>query len=673
MGIPTVLRRSVLALVLLAATPCWARQAGEPSLILQATHRRLEFAEDVTRVAVGRSQTMSVEILNSRELLLLGKQPGRTSLTVWFADGRVETFVFVVEPDLSLLREALRDIHPSITIELAPDREAFLLRGLVPDVTYRLAAGEAASAYLDSSSRGGQTTPLVSAGEERPAQPGGGESAEARPAETDELEGAVINLIRLDSLPLLADSKIRDALDPLTGGSVSVRRVRHGDLPDDDQDLFVLEGSVTDQVTLTRMLYLASRALLGDGGSSQNDIRVLADEAGALTNAQNLFGAGSQGGGGGQQGGGNLGGSSRATGGGGNNQQLVNRIGANVGRAKVIEAAGGRILSLVEVEHLPLVRVDVRLYEVNLTRLRQWRNELGIIASDFDQGPLAPSPLATDLQDTAAAAVGQTDVQNVLGFLDGGLSNQLQLVTGGFAVDDLFQLLVSEEIARALSRPSLTVLSGELALFQVGGQVPVPIAVTVGGGTDQVLNAVEFREFGVQLSVRPLVEEHDAETITLDLSPVVSLPDLALTSAISAATGTDQGATAFESRGTRTHTRLRDGDAMLIGGLISQREDAVQGKTPGLGDVPLAGWLFRNEASNSEDFELVIVVNPVIVRPERSDARLWDFASPASILQSCYAELAPPAPAPPPPAEESAEKEPGREPAAAEGHSPDET
>ena len=151
------------------------------------------------------------------------------------------------------------------------------------------------------------------------------------------------------------------------------------------------------------------------------------------------------------------------------------------------------------------MRVDVRLYEVNLTRLRQWRNELGIIASDFDQGPLAPSPLATDLQDTAAAAVGQTDVQNVLGFLDGGLSNQLQLVTGGFAVDDLFQLLVSEEIARALSRPSLTVLSGELALFQVGGQVPVPIAVTVGGGTDQVLNAVEFREFGVQLSVRPLV------------------------------------------------------------------------------------------------------------------------------------------------------------------------
>ena len=184
------------------------------------------------------------------------------------------------------------------------------------------------------------------------------------------MEAAVINLIRLESLPPLADSKIREALEPLTGGTVRVRRVLFGDLPDDDQDLFVLEGSVTDQVTLTRMLYLASRALLGDAGSSRNDIRVLADEAGALTNAQNIFGAGNQGGGGGQQGGGNLGGSTRATGGGGSNQQLVNRIGANLGRAKVIEAAGGRILSLVEVEHLPLVRVDVRLYEaVSYTHL----------------------------------------------------------------------------------------------------------------------------------------------------------------------------------------------------------------------------------------------------------------------------------------------------------------
>ena len=240
---------------------------------------------------------------------------------------------------------------------------------------------------------------------------------------------------------------------------------------------------------------------------------------------------------------------------------MSNRIGSNLGRAKVVTAADGRILSLISVEHLPLVRVDVRLYEVNLNRLREWSNDLNIILSDFDQGDLLPAAGASDLQGINAAFVGDDDVQNVLRFIDGGLNNQTQLVEGGIAVDDVFQLLITREIARAVSRPSLTVLSGELALFQVGGEVPVPVAVTVGGGTDQILNGVEFREFGVQLSIRPMVEENESELITLDLTPRVSLPDLQLTAALRATAGTDTGTTAFESRSARTHARLIDGQS----------------------------------------------------------------------------------------------------------------
>jgi len=619
-----------------------AREADALRVLTVGTHLRLVFDQDVTRVAVGRSQTLSVEILNSRELLALGRAPGRTSLFVWFADGRTETLLFSVQPDLSLLRAALADIHPSIEAELAPDRPAVVLRGLVPDVSYRSAAESAAAAYLSTRDRRVLPTPLVAPGEA--GETGDGESGDAsvRPPE-DRAEAAVINLIRLEKLPPLADERIQEALVPLAGTSVSVRRVPIGNLPNDELDVFVLEGTVPDQVTLVRVLFLASRALLGGSASDRDDLKVLADEAGALTDVTDIFGASPVGGGGNNQGGLNLGNTAGGGGqsGGRNNQILVNRIGSNLGRAKVIEAASGRILSMVTVENLPLVRVDVRLYEVNLTRLRQWRSDLDVIVSDFDQGDLLPSPTAVELQGPGAAAIGSDDVQNVLGFLGGELSNQTQYVSGGFAVDSLFNLLVNRQIARALSRPTLTVLSGELALFQVGGQVPVPVAVTLGGGTDQVLNGVEFRDFGVQLSVRPLVEELHSETITLDLSPIVSLPDLDLTAALGTAIGASPGSAAFETRGTRTHTRLRDGDAMLIGGLISQRHESGQGKTPGLGDVPLAGWLFRNEAENAEDFELVVVVNPTIVREPRSDARLWCFADPGEVLQDCLEDVRP--------------------------------
>lgn len=605
--------------------------------LVEATHERLIFDSGVLRYAVGRSERVRVEAIDDRQLLLLGLSTGRSSLFVWLADGTTLSLLVSVEPDLSLLRDALLEIHPSLSVELAPDRLAFLLRGLVDDVTQRDAAEQIARAYLSSerSGRRGPDTPLLQ-------DSGEGDVSELpRLSEDDDVGGAaVLNLIRLVSLPPAADKRIRAAVDPLTGGTVSVRRVLAGDRPDDGLDVFVLEGKVPDQVTLSRVLFLAANALGGpDSGRAGGDLRVLTDEAGGLAQARSTFGAGSGGGSGNQFStsliGSVIGGAGGGGAGGQQGIQLANRIGTNIGRAKLIEAAGGRLLSMVEVEDLPLVRVDVRLYEVDLNRLRQWRNELTLLASDFDQGGLLPSGLAEGVQGTGAALVGDSDVQDVLGFVDGGLANDFQFVYGGFAVDNAFQFLASKEIARSISRPSLTVLSGEQALFQVGGEIPVPVAVTAGSGSDQVLNGVLFKEFGIQLSIRPLVEEVESENMTLDIAPIISQPDLGLTSAIGAATGAEAATTAFERRGTRTHTRLRDGDALLIAGLVTEREQVGRSKVPFLGDIPVLGWLFRNESRTTEEFELVIVVTPTIVRPIRPDAFRWAFTGTDSVLRDC--------------------------------------
>ena len=616
-----------------AGPPASSQITELPTSLIVGRHERLLFERDVRRVFVANPDVLYSEVLDSREILISALQPGSTSLLVWFAEGEPLETQLTVRRDLSLLTELVQQIDPAIEVELAPDRDFVILRGVVPSVAIRDAAEAAASAYLGA----GWEVPVLAEDEEGDVTAPQGELESRRGR-----RGGVLNLLRVSDLPAILEERISEAIAPMTEGSVTVRRIQVGNFPDDEKDVFLLEGTVPDQVTLTRLLFVASRTVKGGSGNGgagrQGDVRVLADEAGALA-----FGLGGGQGGQGRQGGGQGGGlgagggAFRGQGGGGQGggQQLFNRINTQVGRAKIVEAAQGRVLSTIQVTHLPLVQVDVRLYEVNRTKLRSWRNQLDVAVSSFDQPQLLPAPESTALQGANAQGAGDGDVQGLLGFLNGTLSGRGQAVSGGFAIDNVFQLLVEEELARSLSNPSLTVLSGEIAQFQVGGQIPVPLAVTVGGGTDQILNSVEFRDFGINLSVRPLVEERRSSRITLDVTPQIILPDLALTAAIGSATGQATAATAFESRATRTSARVFDGDALVIGGLTTQRNSNGESRVPVVGSVPVLGWLFRNEATDDEETELVIVVTPRVVREPRPEASLWAFPTTEEVLARC--------------------------------------
>jgi len=603
-----------------------ASDQAVPLLLGRGQHRELQFPAHVLRVAVGDAEILSADVLDSRLVLLTGLEVGVTSLLLWFEDGGTYRATVAVRRDLTLLAEILRGVHPAIRVEVAPDRDVVVLRGEVPTASVRQAAGAAAEAYLAAGRGARVSSPtLIATGEGADGVANSGGPAP---------RGAVVNLLTVLEQPVPLERRLAAAIEPYGKGAVQVRRHAVGPFPDDTADVFVLTGEVADQVTLSRVLFVASRVLLGAEGL--DDVRVLADEAGALTQVDNLFGANNVGGGQ-QQGLRPLGNNQLGGGGGGAQQtaQLANRIGAQLGRAKLVAAAGGRLLSTIQVQHLPLVRVDVRLYEVDRGRLRTWRNQMQVAAASFTQQALPPSSEAQALLGPNALPINRDEIQGLLGFLNGTLAQRTQFVSGGWAVDNLFQLLVEEQVARSLSNPSLAVLSGELAQFQVGGQIPIPVALTVGGGTDQVLNGVQFQDFGIDLTVRPLVEEHDSDRITLDVVPRISLPDLALTAAIGSATGQPAAATAFESRSTRTHARLFDGDALLIGGLTTQRSQRAQARTPWLGDLPLVGWLFRNEAEDAGETELVVVVLPALVREPRPAARLWAFPSRSEVHARC--------------------------------------
>ncbi len=580
--------------------------------LIRWTHTRLVFDREIDRLAVGSEQVMQVELLSTREALVLAQSVGRTSLMVWYADGTNNSFIFNVIEDLTVLKQALREIHPSIRVELAPDRAALILRGRAPTVKFKIAAENAARAYMGA---GAETaTPVLMQGG-RP-----GQDADFRVSDNAldiEPRSAILNLIKVEELPLSSEEKIQQAIRGIGGEKVTVRRIVHGDLDNDDSDTLLLEGEVRDQITLVRVLSVASRLFLGSENMLDQEIEVLANESGGLLS--NVQGRNNQ----------LFGGSY-----GGRGDSLHNRIQSNIGRSKLLSIADGRILSMIDVADLPQVRIAVQMHEINRTRFKNWEPSATLVTDAFQGKTAEPSG--------AVSLIGSSAIEGALEVLSGTLTSQIQVGATDFAFDLLFSLMEKEGISHTLSRPTLTVLAGEPAVFQVGGEIPVPVAFTPSGaqGSDErkeglaagVYAGTQFQKFGIQLSVRPMVDENDR--ITLDVNPMVTMPDSQLTREIAQSTGSTLNTTAFNTRSLETTMRTRDGRPLVIAGLISRQISDDQQYTPGVHRLPLLGSLAQSHAKADEDLELVIIVTPTIVREPTDNLALWQFPTPRHLLEA---------------------------------------
>ncbi|QQN74787.1 type II and III secretion system protein family protein [Croceicoccus sp. YJ47] len=153
-----------------------------------------------------------------------------------------------------------------------------------------------------------------------------------------------------------------------------------------------------------------------------------------------------------------------------------------------------------------------------------------------------------------------------------------------------------------LSQPNLTALSGETATFLAGGEYPIPISQGLGA------TSVQYREYGVSLSYSPTVLANGR--ISLRVRPEVS--ELSSQGAI-----TIEGfqIPALTTRRAETTVELGSGQSFMIAGLLSNNSRQTLEKTPGAGDLPIIGSLFRSTDFRRGETELVIVVTPYLVEP----------------------------------------------------------
>jgi type IV pilus assembly protein PilQ len=161
--------------------------------------------------------------------------------------------------------------------------------------------------------------------------------------------------------------------------------------------------------------------------------------------------------------------------------------------------------------------------------------------------------------------------------------------------------LVTERKARVITAPRITVIDGNEAQVNLGEEVPIPSIDSAGRLT------FTFKPIGVILRILPKVNRDGL--ITTKVEPEVS-------SVIEFLPTASGPVPRIATRKATTTVTVRNGESIILAGLIGTQERKTVLKVPILGDIPILGALFRSTTTSREETEVIFIVTPHIV-PER--------------------------------------------------------
>ncbi len=172
----------------------------------------------------------------------------------------------------------------------------------------------------------------------------------------------------------------------------------------------------------------------------------------------------------------------------------------------------------------------------------------------------------------------------------------------GLDLAGALDLAERDGLVTTLSQPNLTALSGETADFLAGGEYPIPVSQGLG------TTSIEYKKFGVSLAYTPTVLANGRISIRVR-------PEVSELSSQGAVTLNGFQVPALTIRRAETTVELGSGQSFMIAGLMSNNAQNSIDKTPGVGDLPILGNLFRSTSFRRGETELVIVVTPYLVNP----------------------------------------------------------
>lgn len=187
----------------------------------------------------------------------------------------------------------------------------------------------------------------------------------------------------------------------------------------------------------------------------------------------------------------------------------------------------------------------------------------------------------------------------------------------GASFTSLLNALQQQGEIRTLSNPRVNIMNGQTALLSVGRNVTFVsrVETTTTAGTPPITTyTIQTSTVlsGVIIGIVPYIDEHGE--ISMTVTPIVSdLVQLEERTVGQAGSQIQISLPTIDLRELSTTVKVRDGQMIIIGGLISKKESLQESKPPFLGNVPILGKILTRRDKAESKTELVVVLQPAIV------------------------------------------------------------
>ncbi len=263
-----------------------------------------------------------------------------------------------------------------------------------------------------------------------------------------------------------------------------------------------------------------------------------------------------------------------------------------MGPADELESIEGLLIELDKEKGQ--VYVQARIIELN----DELVDQIGISYGLFG-GTVGSNGLATF---SSSLNGGSTTISDVTSLLELNIPD----ITSGLALGASLNLLKQNGALDVVSEPSILAINNKESSIYVGETISVKTSssITDGGTTNE---NYQREDVGLTLKVKPRIS-NDIK-VTLEINTILEGVKTTVTTSGNADTSKKE---------IKTTAILNNGESVIIGGLIENKEESTKQQVPLLGDIPLFGELFKNKAINTKKNNLVVIVTPYLI-PQTKD------------------------------------------------------